>query len=47
MVISNLTGWYLTIFYRIRIEHEGYASKEIAVQTRLDVNIGEIVLESK
>jgi Fe-S-cluster-containing dehydrogenase component len=33
--------------YRIRIEHEGYASKEIAVQTRLDVNIGEIVLESK
>lgn len=33
--------------YRIRIEHEGYASKEIAVQTRLDVNVGEIVLESK
>lgn len=33
--------------YRIRIKHEGYALKEIDVQTRLDVNMGEIVIQKE
>ncbi len=31
--------------YTIRVEHDGYAKREIAVQTRLDINLGEIILE--
>jgi Fe-S-cluster-containing dehydrogenase component len=30
--------------YTIRVEHEGYVSQEMTVQTRLDVNLGEVVL---
>jgi Fe-S-cluster-containing dehydrogenase component len=33
--------------YRIRLELEGYAPKEMEVQTRLDVNLGEILLERR
>jgi Fe-S-cluster-containing dehydrogenase component len=31
--------------YRIRIEHEGYAPKVLDVVTRMDVNVGEVILE--
>lgn len=31
--------------YTICIDHKGYISKEINAQTRLDINLGEIVLE--
>jgi len=31
--------------YTIRVEHKGYVSKEITVQTRLDMNLGEVVLD--
>ena len=31
--------------YTIRVEHEGYVSKEMTVQTRLDLNLGEVILE--
>ena len=31
--------------YTIRVEHEGYDSKEMTVQTRLDLNLGEVVLD--
>jgi Fe-S-cluster-containing dehydrogenase component len=31
--------------YTIRVEHEGYGKREIAVQTRLDINLGEIIID--
>ena len=31
--------------YTIRVEHKGYASQEMTVQTRLDMNLGEIILQ--
>jgi hypothetical protein len=31
--------------YTIRVEHKGYVLKEITVQTRLDMNLGEVVLD--
>ena len=31
--------------YTIRVEHEDYVSQEMTVQTRLDMNLGEVVLD--
>lgn len=31
--------------YRLRVEHPGYTSRDLAVSTRTDVNVGTIVLE--
>lgn len=31
--------------YTIRVDHEGYVPQEMTVQTRLDMNLGEIVLD--
>jgi ferredoxin len=31
--------------YTIRLEREGYVSKEMAVETRLDLNLGDVVLD--
>ena len=31
--------------YTIRVDHEGYGSQEMTVQSRLDINLGEVVLD--
>ena len=31
--------------YIIRLEHDGYALKELNVRTVIDVNLGEVILE--